>query len=97
MYCRTGILEIIGGESKTLIPVEGKKSTIGGMGSNCTADQNALVDHANVYMSYGRLMIEPNQGPIYLNHIPIHTVTPVYPQDEFKDLHLYEWWYNKVL
>ena len=81
-----GFLEILGGESsKILLRVEGKKSTIGKKGSKLQLnDQNALVDHANVYMSYGRLMIEPNQGPVYLNNMPIHTVTPVYPQDEIQ-------------
>ena len=37
-----------------------------------------------MYISYGRMMIEPNRGPVYINDIPIVGITPVYPQDEIR-------------
>ena len=82
-----GFLEIINdGVSKNpTIPIEQYKNTIGSKGSTLfLQDETALKDHANVYISYGRMMIEPNRGPVYINDIPIVGITPVYPQDEIR-------------
>ena len=82
-----GFLEIINDDlsNNKILPIEQYKNTIGAKGSTLyIQDETVLKDHANVYISYGRMMIEPNRGPVYINDIPIVGITPVYPQDEIR-------------